>query len=106
LERRLCNGALTLRAGYGWTRGATEPGHPHPALLDLDRHTLAVGVASHVDWLMLGLAVSHSVESQLDAPNRANGIETPLDPELAIEAGKGIYGTNRTTAVLEAQAQW
>jgi long-subunit fatty acid transport protein len=106
LEGTFWSGTLTLRLGYAYHHGASDPAAPAAVLLDLDRHVLGGGAELALGWVRMAVAVSHSFRATLDTGDQGARLHNPLDPSMTKVVGQGLFSSTRTRVVLELGAAW
>ncbi len=102
----LPGGFLTLRGGYAYHRGATDPEQPSAVVLDLQRHVMALGVELAVKPLRLALGVSQQFGVPMETGAVEATLHNPLAPAITANVGQGRYTSTATRAVIEVQAGW
>jgi long-subunit fatty acid transport protein len=96
-------GFLTVRTGYAYHRGATQPEAPSSTILDLDRHTWAIGLEATHGRLRLSVAVAQSFEETLQTAAERAVLANPLAPAVTASVGEGQYTTSSLQVLLELQ---
>ena len=106
LVSELPGGFLTLRGGYAYHLGASDPDLPGATAQDLERHVMGLGVELAIHPLRVGLALSHSFGVPLDTEAVDATLDNWLSPSTTAHVGEGRYEASATRVMVEVQAGW
>ncbi len=106
LTSELPGGFLTLRAGYAYHMGASDPDLPGATAQDLERHVMGLGVELAINPIRVGLALGHSFGVAMDTEAKDATLDNPLSPHTTANVGEGRYEAGATRVMVELQAGW
>lgn len=106
LSSELPGGFVTLRAGYAYHLGASDPDLPGAVALDLQRHIMGLGVELAIKPVRIGIALNQSFGVPLDTEAKDATLDNPVSPPTTSNVGEGRYEASATRVVVELRAGW